>query len=266
METSIFTQPDIGLLNQLQPADWPDIVPNFYFYVDSPFCFPIKVVINDAIAGIGAAIIHADVAWLGHIIVHPEHRSKGIGFYITQNLVDIAHQHRCQTINLIATAMGAPVYEKAGFITETEYLFFKDIQIQLPGLPTLNIKPYQEKFLQQILAIDQTNSQENREPLLREHVKTGLIYCNDDTVEGYYLPGLGEGLIIANTACAGIELMKLHLRTNDKIAFPKNNSNAVNFLYEKGYKEIRTAKRMRLGKARNVIFSSIYNRIAGNIG
>jgi len=266
METAIFTQNDISSLRDLQPADWPDIVPNFYFYVESSSCFPIKVVINGAMAGIGAAIIHADVAWLGHIIVHPEHRSKGIGLYITQTLVDIAQQHHCQTINLIATAMGAPVYEKAGFIAETEYLFFKDIQIQQPGLPQPNIKPYQEKFLQQILAIDQTNSQENRGPMLREHVKTGLIYCHDDTVEGYYLPGLGEGLIIANTTRAGIELMKLHLSVSNKIAFPQDNINAVNFLYDKGFKEIRRAKRMRLGKARNVILSNIYNRIAGNIG
>jgi GNAT superfamily N-acetyltransferase len=266
MHTSIFTQHDISLLNRLQPADWPNIVPDFYFYVQSPFCFPIKVVINGTIAGIGAAIIHADVAWLGHIIVHPEHRGKGLGLYITQTLVDIAGQNRCQTINLIATAMGAPVYEKAGFITDTEYMFFKDVQIQQSILPNPNIKPYQEKFLQQILAIDQINSQENREPILREHVKTGLIYCNGDIVEGYYFPGLGEGLIIANTARAGTALMKLHLSTNDKIAFPKDNTNAVSFLYDNGYKEIRAAKRMHLGKARNVILSSIYNRIAGNIG
>src|SRR5688572_32638579 len=35
---------------------------------------------------------------------------------------------QCETIYLIATELGAPVYEKCGFETETEYLYFKDLK------------------------------------------------------------------------------------------------------------------------------------------
>jgi GNAT superfamily N-acetyltransferase len=266
MQALPFNPGDISFLNDLQPADWPDIVPNFYDYLKSPSCFPIKIIVDGYIAGIGAAIIHVDVAWLGHIIVHPDHRNKGIGRFITEILVEIAGQQNCQTINLIATNMGAPVYEKAGFITETEYLFFKDVNIEKQTTQLPGITPYHDEFKNQILATDQTISQEDRTIVLEDHLKTAQLFCNDNIVEGYYLPTLGEGLIIANTAPAGIELLKLHLETNNKVAFPINNTNAANFLYDNGFKEIRTAKRMRMGKTRNVIFSNIYNRIAGNIG
>lgn len=264
MEVLPLNNNDVNLLGNLQPAGWPDIVPNFRFYTASSFCFPIKIIIDGKIAGIGAAIIHHEIAWLGHIIVHPEYRGKGIGAYITQTLVDMAKQHNCETINLIATDLGAPVYEKAGFTTETEYLFFKDIHIASTLSP--HVIPYKKEFREQIAEIDYLTSQEERMFFFEEHLARGLVYRSNNMVEGFYLPTLGEGLIIANTPTAGIELLKVHFNTNDKVAFPKDNLYAATFLHERGFKEIRTAKRMILGKPRNVILSNIYNRIAGNIG
>jgi GNAT superfamily N-acetyltransferase len=264
MEVQPFNDKDVNLLGDLQPGDWPDITPSFRFYTASSFCFPIKIIIDGKIAGIGATIIHHEIAWLGHIIVQPEYRGKGTGAYITQTLVDIAKQYDCETINLIATDLGAPVYEKAGFTTETEYLFFKDVHIASALSP--HVIPYKKEFREQIAKIDYLTSQEDRMFFLEEHLTGGLVYCNNNMVEGFYLPTLGEGLIIANTAAAGIELLKVHFNTNDKVAFPKDNLYAATFLHERGFKEIRTAKRMILGKPRNVILSNIYNRIAGNIG
>lgn len=266
MEIQALNHNDVNLLHDLQPDGWPDITPNFYFYTASPFCFPIKIIIDGKIAGIGAAIIHHEIAWLGHIIVHAEQRGKGIGSYITETLIDIAKQHNCQTINLIATGLGAPVYEKAGFTTETEYLFFKDINLGKQPAFSPHIKPYGKAFREQIAETDHLTSQEDRMFFFEEHLAGGFVYCSNNIVEGFYLPTLGEGLIIANTAPAGIELLRLHLNTNNKVAFPKDNLHAATFLYEKGFKEFRTAKRMRLGKSSNVRLSNIYNRIAGNIG
>jgi GNAT superfamily N-acetyltransferase len=263
MEVQPLNDNDVNLLGDLQPGDWPDITPSFCFYTTSSFCFPIKIIIDGKIAGIGATIIHHEIAWLGHIIVHPEHRGKGIGAYITQTLVDIAKQHDCETINLIATDLGAPVYEKAGFTTETEYLFFKDVHIASALSP--HVIPYKKEFREQIADIDYLTSQEDRMFFFEEHLAGGLVHCNNNIAEGFYLPTLGEGLIIANTAAAGIELLKVHFNATDKVAFPKDNLYATTFLHERGFKEIRTAKRMILGKPRNVILSNIYNRIAGNI-
>ncbi|MBL0009542.1 MAG: GNAT family N-acetyltransferase [Saprospiraceae bacterium] len=100
-------------------------MPAIQFYITSDFCFPIKVSIDHKIAGTGTAIIHHDVAWLAHIIVHPDFRNQGIGKLITESLVKMAHAKSCDTLYLLATELGEPVYRKIGFETETEYLFFK---------------------------------------------------------------------------------------------------------------------------------------------
>jgi GNAT superfamily N-acetyltransferase len=265
MEIQPFTHTDLNVISNLQPEGWGDIMPAFVQYCNYPFCHPIKIVIDTTVVGLSSTIIHHDVAWLGHIIVHPEQRGKGIGQLISQTLIDIARQHYCETIFLIATDLGAPVYEKAGFITETEYLFFKDIHVEKDTIQAQNIFPYKEIFKDQVAAIDKFVSAEERMFRLEEYLNNGFVYCNNNIAEGFYLPGFGEGLIIAATAAAGIELMKLHLQTADKLVFPKDNVAALNFLTETGYTPFRSAKRMRLGKSRPVQLQHIYNRIAVNI-
>ena len=135
MEIQVLNHHDINFIAELQPEGWDSILPKMVFYVESSFCFPIKVIIDNKIVGLGATIIHENTAWLGHIIVHNENRGKGLGKLITQKLIEIAKQKQCQTILLIATEFGAPVYEKVGFVTQTEYLFFKDISLEkLPNV------------------------------------------------------------------------------------------------------------------------------------
>lgn len=266
MKVNSFTPSDLHLLPDLQPEGWGDILPSFDFYTKSTFCFPVKIVSDDKIVGIGTTIIHNDVAWLAHIIVHKEHRKKGIGKLITETLVDSLQSENCETIYLLATDLGAPVYEKVGFETETEYLFFKDINIKNGMAIPAAIQPYQEKFKEQIAAIDKTTSGEERMFHLGEHLQNGFVWLENGLVNGFYLPTFGDGLALATNAAAGLDLLKFHLLSNEKLVFPKDNMAATNYLYEKGYKETVTGKRMRLGKKRDVTLENIYNRIGGNLG
>ena len=59
-----------------------------------------------------------------------------------------------------------------------------------------------------IMKLDREVSGENREKLLVSYISNALVYLDRNTVKGYYIPGLGEGLIIADTVKAGMELMK----------------------------------------------------------
>ncbi|SMC52183.1 GNAT family N-acetyltransferase [Pedobacter africanus] len=257
---------ELDLVSDLQPEGWNDIKPSFSFYLQSSFCFPIKVMIDDRIVGLGAAIIHNDVAWFGHIIVHADQRGKGIGKCITQSLIDIAKQHTCETVYLIATQLGAPVYERLGFIHDTEYLFFKDLNFDEKELISAHIIPYEQDFKTQISTIDKIASGENRMMHLEAALESGFVYMDNDKIEGFYLPALGEGLIVANNSSAGLELLKLHLSSNEKAAFPADNLFARDFLYGKGFKEYYTEKHMRLGNIRPIQLGNIYNRIGGNTG
>ena len=257
---------DIHLVTELQPADWPNITPVIDFYTKSSFCYPVKAAINNAIVGTGAAIIHNDVAWLAHIIVHPDHRSQGIGKLITQTLIDSSLARNCKTIYLIATEQGERVYKKLGFESETEYLLFKDVKIEGSFIPSQNIVAYTDSFKTQILNLDKQVSGEDRMFQHDEHLANSFVYLQDNIVQGCYLPTFREGLIIANTIAAGQELMKLRLTTKENAAFPVDNLAATEFMYQHNFKEFKKAKRMRLGTKRAWKPSNIYNRIAGNLG
>ncbi|MCF8429018.1 MAG: GNAT family N-acetyltransferase [Bacteroidia bacterium] len=266
MEIQVLTQNDLDLMAELQPKGWPDILPAILCYVQSPNCFPIKLIYKKKIIGIGTTIINSDTAWLAHIIIHPDYRNVGFGSIITQKLVSSLFDKNIATIYLIATELGQPVYEKIGFLEETEYLFFKDFKSDKSIGVSNNIVPFVDEYKSQILALDFKASGENRIQLIKPNLVEGFAYLNGDIVEGFYLPTLGEGMIVANSNIAGIELMKLRMTTKDNIAFPIENKEATNFMCQNNYKEFKTAKRMRLGIKRGWQPQNIYNRIGGNLG
>jgi GNAT superfamily N-acetyltransferase len=266
MNVQSFEQKDIPDLVELQPAGWSDIRLAFDFYWRTDFCFPIKVTVDHKLVGCGAAIIHHDNAWLAQIIVHPAYRNRGIGKLITETLIDCQPVKSCETIHLIATDLGAPVYEKVGFVTDAEYLFFKDVQPHPAWTISSNIKPFIDRFVEEVAALDRQISTEDRIAHLKMHQAEGFVYLEDNRVQGFYLPTFGDGLILANTATAGIELMKMRFKSKDYACFPAGNVVARNFLDQLGQQAFRTAKRMRLGRKRDWNPTGIYNRIGGNLG
>jgi hypothetical protein len=83
----------------------------------------------------------------------------------------------------------------------------------------------------------------------------------------YYLPNLGEGAIYADSAEAGIELMKLKYSTVDKAVIPAENNIGVEFLQQNGFiKTDSIGKRMILGKDIDWKPECFYSRIGGNYG
>jgi len=253
-------------LTALQPEGWPDIVPHFDFYTNAKYCFPIKISIDNKIVGIGSSIIHDNSAWLAHIIVHPEHRNKGIGKQITQKLIKQTTEKGCKTIQLIATELGAYVYEKVGFKIDTEYIFYKVSENKEKHIASNHVIPYQDSLYENLLAFDYDISGENRQVSLKQHLKNAFIFFKNNKIEGFFLPSFGEGLILASTPEAGIELLKLRLNTHKNVIFPINNSVAKEFTENKGYEIAYRAKRMRLGTKPITKPANIYARIGGNLG
>ena len=265
MKIGILDQDDMPLIAALQPEGW-DIISVIHFYTKASFCFPIKVTIDNKIIGIGTTIIHNDVAWLAHIIVHPDFRNQGIGRLITQALIDRAHAEQCETIYLLATELGEPVYKKLGFEVETEYVSFKGEKLNDDLADDENIKSYRSEFKKEISILDQLVSGEDRLFHLEQYLSNGFVYLQDNNAVGYYLPTFGDGLIIAKTPSAGEALMKLRLTTRDFAVFPKDNEHATAFMNQLNFTAFRTQKRMRLGKKKDWQPANIYNRIGGNLG
>jgi len=266
MKIESLSHKDLSYLVDLQPTGWLDIRPFFDKYIKADFCYPIKIVENNDIVSVGTSVVHNDIAWLAHIIVHPDKRRKGLGKLMTETLVNESQSKKCDTIYLIATDMGTPVYQKIGFEIETEYLFYKDLVIDLDLNIADNIEIFHDDDLAQIAELDYEISGENRLFHLKQHLKGAFTYKVDGIVKGFYLADFGEGLIIADCDIAGVELMKLRLRDRNDAIFPSDNLAANKFMRGNNMKLHSKAKRMRLGRKREIKLSSIYNRIGGNIG
>jgi Acetyltransferase (GNAT) domain len=266
LKISVLEESELSLIAELQPPEWPSILPVIEFYTKSNYCFPMKVMQGDKIVGTGTAIHHHGTAWLAHIVTHSDHRNLGIGRLITQALVDDLTAKNFETIYLVATALGEPVYKKVGFETETEYVFFKGVRrndaFELPS----EILPFFEAVSAQIAALDRRVSGEERFFQLVPHLPAGCVYLENERVVGFYLPTYGDGLIIAEQPEAGLALMNFRLTMKDTAVFPVDNRIALEHIQQLGHQPIMHAKRMRLGKPRPWSPAEIYNRVGGNLG
>ncbi len=66
--------------------------------------------------GTASVITYGDaLAWIGMVVVVPEHRGKGLGTELTGACIEIARAKGITRIMLDASEMGRPVYRKLGF-------------------------------------------------------------------------------------------------------------------------------------------------------
>jgi len=258
---------DLHALGKFQPEGWSDIVPDIEYYIRSDFCSPVKVSIDDKIVGIGAAIVYDTTAWLAHIIVDPDFRNRGIGHQMVEELLKLIKDNRITTCLLTATELGKSIYTKVGFRTVSEYIYLNREKPWTDYPTSACIAGFQLQYKPQILQMDGEVSGENRESLLSEHLGNSVIYIHDEEVQGFLIPGLKEGPIIAETREAGLELMKVKYSKVDKAVLPADNLAGVEFLKQNGFTETATkGTRMILGRDLDWQPQKIFSRIGGNFG
>jgi GNAT superfamily N-acetyltransferase len=265
MQIFPFKKSDLDQLPQIQPHDWNDIRIPISSYLEPDFIFPFKAVIDDVLVGTGTAILHEKTGWLSTIITHNEYRNQGIGKRITEHLLEFLQQQNCDYIYLIATALGEPVYRKLGFITESRYNLYKEINLQNLTISD-NVTPYKSAYKQVIFELDKIISGEGRSQHLETFLPDSFVYFENKKVEGVYFPSFGDGLIVANTETAGLELMKKRFQKFNIACFPQENKTAHDFMLSFGYEPVTNPARMHFGEQMPWKPEGLYNRIGGNIG
>ncbi len=265
MQIFPLTDLDIDSLPQIQPEDWNDIRIPISLYIEPDYIFPFKAMIDDVLVGTGTAILHEETGWLATIVTHSEYRNKGIGKRITEYLLDFLQKQNCEYIYLIATVLGEPVYKKVGFLTESIYNSYKDINLENLEISE-NIKPYQSRYKPVILELDKVISGEDRLQHLETFLPDSFVYLQNGKVEGAYFPGFGDGLIVANIETAGLELMKKRFQKFNIACFPQENKTAHDFMLSFGYEPVMKPARMYFGKQMPWKPEGLYNRVGGNIG
>jgi hypothetical protein len=129
------------------------------------------------------------------------------------------------------------------------------------------IVPYTDGQHDDLLKLDKQVTGENREALMTGFTKGTLIYEAQGTVSGFYMPGLGEGPIVATSPEAGIELMKIKYATRDTAVIPEENKTGIDWLIKNGFAQVAyTAVRMFRGASIPWQPKGIFSRIGGNFG
>lgn len=258
------TPDDIERIKSLQPLDWPDIGQTYSYYINNSFCHPVKLERYNDLLAVGCLICFEYSAWLGQIIVSESFRNQGWGGYITQTLVDMAPS-KIQCISLLATSIGEPMYRKLGFKPQGNYTFYRKDET-LPEIVSSRIIKLDHRFWDELLDLDLKVSGENRSSLIKQFLDNAWGIVDRNELLAFYLPGLGEGLIISKETKAGLELMQFKLATQNRNVIPDQNTPAMDFLIQRGYEAYRHAARMVKGVPFDFQPDKIYSRIGGNLG
>jgi len=261
------TLDDIDDVNRIKPDDWADLSAIHRFYVLSEFCKPIKISVDGKLAGIGTAICYGTTAWLAHIIVAKEFRNRGFGSLIVSFLKDyLLRDCSCQSITLTATDMGFPVYAKLGFSLQSEYVTLVSDGVLRTQEISERVVRMSESDLPDVLGLDREISGELRASILRPFIGDAYVCKSGRSITGYYLPGLGEGAILATDAQSGIELLKLKAGTKSRIVMPKENEAGIDFLKANDFRETISVRRMLCGNEFAWKPRNIFSRIGGFAG
>ena len=261
-----FNLSDIDSIRYLQPKGWDDITFYFRFYCNHDFCYPIVAIYEDRIVGVANGTLNEKTGWLAHIIVAEDYRNIGIGYLLTDHVINYLHARGCKSLLLIATEMGEGFYRKFGFETFGEYIFFQGKKLN-DNYSLMNIREFNQSDLKAILDLDKSVTGENRGQMLCQFLSNAWIYSTNAIIRGFFLTEFGEGTIIAADDEAGIALLKFkHHLSDGKSVLPDGNRSGIAYLEKNNFNNFSKAPRMVLGQRIEWKPEGIFSRAGGFYG
>ncbi len=263
------TTDDLKFISPLTPDGWYDVTFVYEMHLNQDYFFPIKLVVENELVGVAELVINGKIGWLGNIIVSKKFRNQGFGKKLTERLVEIAKAKNCDSIYLLATPLGKPVYQKLGFHENGKYLFYQKGEKKFPEVKNESIIPFDEKYREEIFALDKEAMGEDRSKVLALHLNESFVYkdLNEDKISGFFIPTLGDGVIICNNTFAGLEFVKKRESFGrERIILPEECTEVIEFLIKNKYTHFREATFMYLGKTKTWNPKMVYSRIGGYLG
>jgi GNAT superfamily N-acetyltransferase len=264
MHLRVMTKQDVPAGLRLKDlAGWNQTAGDWNRFLDaSPEgCFVAEE--NGLVCGTATTISYANrFAWIGMVLVDPEHRKRGIGTQLLKKTIEYLDQQKIPTMKLDATPQGRPLYEKLGFVDE--YEIERWILKRPPGTNTRtaksNFTPLTEAQLELIFRMDQEVFGVDRSSLLRSlHDETpqfAISDCRNGGQHGYVFGRRGSfadhlGPWMANAKDSAKKLLDEFLvrssRENLVVDCLKANAMAGELLRAHGFVFSRNLTRMYRG-------------------
>lgn len=259
---------DLPQLISLQPPAWNDIRNVFNAHTGRPYFYGLKALLNGQLVGVGEVIYCGDSAWLGNIIVHQEYRKMGFGSRITEHLVLKAKEAGKYNLYLLATEMGASLYAQLGFETQGSYNFYRYTSSEQHIERTRSIIHVSQKHLTEITLLDRKATGEDRSAILKYFLEDAKVTLDQNhRITGFYLPHLGDGLIIAEELEAGLDLLRYRFRRGSSyLVIPEQNSNIMDMAGIDYEILDRKAILMSIGVSKTWNPGMIFSRVGGYLG
>jgi GNAT superfamily N-acetyltransferase len=241
---------EIPLLKDFAPPDWHiDLADRCASFFGRPFFHSIVAEAEGKIVGCANALFNPKAGWLGNIIVLPDYHRRGIGGALTRGLMDFLNGRDCPSHVLIATESGEPVYRKLGFVTRSTYTFLRR-EAPAEQQKIEHVRQAEPRDFPSILEIDREISGEERSPFLEQFLAGSWKYQSgpDRPVEGFFLPGLEQGPILALNPEAGLALLRFKLSLGcTAVIVPTANETAIDYLVRNGFRITAVRPRMTFG-------------------
>lgn len=219
-----------------------------------------------------------DLAWIGMVLVDPDHRRRGIATRLVRQGLD--HLDGCEvaTVKLDATPAGQPVYEALGFEVESRIERWERgapaVERTIAGGPTVEIAS--DSALAELLALDRLAFGADRSALLRalasDANQTPLVVFGDGSLDGYAFTRRGArasylGPIVAKTSAIGAALVDAALARLEAgsvyVDVDTRFDGVEQMLVERGFTKQRDLVRMRRGAALGADAPELVLAIAG---
>jgi ribosomal protein S18 acetylase RimI-like enzyme len=196
--TETDTEPAAEMLRR---GDWGERRIFFDWAIRQPTLIPMVAEADGEVVGTGVGSVHGSVGWVGTIFVEPEHRRSGLGRALTRAVCGALEERGCQSLVLIASDMGQPLYAGEGF-----RILEHQIRFSIDGLPPDSsdrdplVRAYREEDFDAIVELDRHATGEDRRPILTSLLNpaaTLVALRPDGSVAGYLAraPWRGGALI-----------------------------------------------------------------------
>jgi predicted N-acetyltransferase YhbS len=137
-------------------------------------CAPFVALADGEVVGTGVGTANGPVGWIGTIFVHPGWRGRGLGRGLTQATIDALEGAGCETLVLVATKEGRPVYERMGFELQARYRILEAPGVEAEtgdaavGSPSTRVvRGFEPSDLPAMLRLDRVATGEDRAHALR---------------------------------------------------------------------------------------------------
>jgi predicted N-acetyltransferase YhbS len=204
---------------------------------EAPAGHLLVAVADGAVVGTAAAVSFGPTGWLGGVTVAPEARGRGLGAVLTDAALDALGDH--ETVSLLATPAGRPIYERLGFAPELEYRVFAAPEDRAPA--TEGLVPADREL---VLALDREATGEDRTVALDAGVERAL--ATPDGAGVVLRPPWPARPVLARDPAAGAALLAATLEPGLRLAAPVANRPAMAALTRLAHPQ-RGVVRMRRG-------------------